>query len=96
MIKKLVLPIFLFLINFLFVFNVQASEENWKYAQEGGKIILIRHALAPGGGDPAGFKIDDCKTQRNLNQTGINQSKNIGELFKKNKLIVSCIAEIII
>ena len=86
MIKKLVLPILLFLINFLFVFNVQASEENWKYAQEGGKIILIRHALAPGGGDPAGFKIDDCKTQRNLNQTGINQSKNIGELFKKNKV----------
>ena len=86
MIKKLVLPIFLFLINFLFVFNVQASEENWKYAQEGGKIILIRHALAPGGGDPAGFKIDDCKTQRNLNKAGIKQSKKIGKLFKKNKV----------
>ena len=86
MIKKLVLPIFLFLINFLFVFNVQASEENWKYAQEGGKIIFIRHALAPGGGDPAGFKIDDCKTQRNLNKAGIKQSKKIGKLFKKNKV----------
>ena len=35
-------------------------------AQEGNKIIIIRHALAPGSGDPKGFKIDDCKTQRNL------------------------------
>ena len=49
---------------------------------------MIRHSLAPGGGDPPGFKINDCKTQRNLNRTGINQSKKIGKLFKKNKVPV--------
>ena len=63
---------------YLFLFNIQANELNWKPAQEGNKIILIRHSIAPGGGDPAGFKINDCKTQRNLNQAGINQSKSIG------------------
>ena len=54
--------------------------------QEGKKLVFIRHALAPGGGDPKGFKINDCKTQRNLNRSGVNQSKKIGKLFKKNKV----------
>ena len=63
-----------------------SSEQNWKPAQEGNKVILIRHSLAPGGGDPTGFKINDCKTQRNLNRAGITQSKKIGKLFKKNKV----------
>ena len=84
MIKKIVPLVVFSLIFSLFLFNIQANEINWKPAQEGNKIILIRHALAPVGGDPVGFNINDCKTQRNLNQTGIKQSKKIGELFKKN------------
>ena len=74
------------LIFSLFSFHSHSSAQNWKPAQEGNKVILIRHSLAPGGGDPTGFKIDDCKTQRNLNRAGINQSKKIGKLFKKNKV----------
>ena len=70
------------LILSLFSIHSHSSEQNWKPAQEGNKVILIRHSLAPGGGDPAGFKINDCKTQRNLNRVGINQSKKIGNLFK--------------
>ena len=66
--------------------NTYASEPNWEPAKEGDKIILIRHALAPGRGDPKEFKLDDCKTQRNLNETGINQSKKIGKLFKEKKI----------
>ena len=49
-------------------------------AKNGDKVILIRHSLAPGNGDPSGFKINDCKTQRNLSLEGINQSKKIGKL----------------
>ena len=46
------------LIFSLLSFQVHSSsEQNWKPAQEGNKVILIRHSLAPGGGDPAGFKI---------------------------------------
>tara|TARA_B100001121_G_C18317665_1_gene447210 strand:+ start:27 stop:584 length:558 start_codon:yes stop_codon:yes gene_type:complete len=66
--------------------NTHASDLGWKPAQEGNKIIWIRHALAPGGGDPKGFKIEECKTQRNLNETGINQSKKIGKLFKEKRI----------
>ena len=70
MINKKVPRLFLSFIFSLFLLNVQANEINWKPAQEGNKIIFIRHSIAPGGGDPPGFKINDCSTQRNLNQTG--------------------------
>ena len=82
---SLSLKVFLF---FFISLQLNASEKAWNIAQEGNKIILIRHSLAPGGGDPVGFKIDDCKTQRNLNRVGINQSKKIGKLFKQNNVPV--------
>ena len=80
---SLLANLFLF---FLFTSQINASEQAWKIAQEGDKIILIRHSLAPGGGDPAGFKIDDCKTQRNLSNIGKNQAKKIGSFFKDNNI----------
>ena len=87
--KNKIISLILNLIIFsLFSFQINASEQAWNLAKEGDKIILIRHSLAPGGGDPQGFKIDDCDTQRNLNRKGINQSKKIGKLFKKNKVPV--------
>ena len=73
------------LIIFLFL-NYQPVYSNWDPAKDGNKIIFIRHSLAPGRGDPKEFKINDCKTQRNLNEIGINQSKKIGKLFKKNNI----------
>jgi len=88
MIKNIV-PHLIFITIFSLAFNiVQSSEVNWQPAKNGNKIILIRHALAPGGGDPPGFLINDCKTQRNLNQAGIDQSKKIGELFKNNDVLI--------
>ena len=49
--------------------------------QEGGKVIFIRHAYAPGSGEPANFDINDCDTQRNLNYSGKLHAKNIGNFF---------------
>ena len=73
----------IFLIIFLFsFFKGNHVHANWDPALDGDKVILIRHSKAPGTGDPSGFKIDDCRTQRNLSQEGINQSKKIGKLFK--------------
>ena len=86
--KSNIISLILSLFFFLFTSQLNASDQAWNIAQEGNKIILIRHSLAPGGGDPAGFKIDDCKTQRNLSKKGINQSKKIGKLFKKNKVSI--------
>ena len=47
-----------------------------------GTVIFFRHALAPGYGDPTNFQVDDCATQRNLDQRGREQSKRIGDAFK--------------
>ena len=49
--------------------------------KRGGNLIFIRHAYAPGGGDPKNFDINDCNTQRNLNNSGKKQAKNIGNFF---------------
>ena len=83
--KKQIISLLIIIFS-LISFHTHASEQNWKPAQDGDKIILIRHAKAPGGGDPEGFKIDDCKTQRNLDMMGINQAKKIGKLFREKKV----------
>ncbi len=54
--------------------------------EDGGKLIFIRHAYAPGNGDPNNFNLNDCSTQRNLNKEGREQAKYIGEFFKKNEI----------
>ena len=54
--------------------------------KQGGKLIFIRHAYAPGGGDPINFDINVCNTQRNLNNSGRNQADKIGSLFKDNNI----------
>ena len=50
----------------------------------GGHILMIRHALAPGTGDPANFRIGDCSTQRNLDNHGRKQAKAIGDWLRSN------------
>ena len=50
----------------------------------GGHILMIRHALAPGTGDPANFRIGDCSTQRNLDDRGRQQAKAIGNWLRSN------------
>jgi len=44
-----------------------------------GKVIFLRHALAPGNGDPKNFDLNDCHTQRNLDETGRQQARSIGK-----------------
>ena len=55
---------------------------------EGGKIIFIRHAYAPGSGDPDNFNLNDCSTQRNLSDEGREQAKLIGKFFRENHIKV--------
>lgn len=49
---------------------------------QGGRVLLIRHAEAPGVGDPPGFRLDDCTTQRNLDERGRAQARRIGERLR--------------
>jgi phosphohistidine phosphatase SixA len=48
----------------------------------GGEVLLIRHAAAPGTGDPAGFRLGDCATQRNLSDSGREQARAIGDWLR--------------
>ena len=56
----------------------------WSALRGGGHAILLRHALAPGTGDPPGFRLDDCGTQRNLSNEGRAQAAAIGKAFRDN------------
>ena len=76
---------------FIFIFltcGVKADLDNnlIKELKQGGKLIFIRHAYAPGNGDPQNFNLYDCSTQRNLSENGREQSKKIGNLFLKNNI----------
>lgn len=60
------------------------SETLWQALRQGSAVALIRHAEAPGTGDPAGFRLDDCATQRNLSEAGRNQARRLGNAFRQN------------
>jgi phosphohistidine phosphatase SixA len=47
-------------------------------------VVLFRHAEAPGVGDPAGFRLGDCRTQRNLSDRGRAQARALGERFRRH------------
>ena len=70
----------------VFLNSAFSNEKLITSLKEGGKLIFIRHAHAPGNGDPENFNLKDCSTQRNLNREGINQSKKIGLFFTQNKI----------
>ena len=53
-----------------------------EHMRKGGVVLMIRHALAPGIGDPEDFSIDDCATQRNLNDVGREQARSIGNWLR--------------
>ena len=48
----------------------------------GGHVLMVRHAYAPGSGDPPHFQVNDCTTQRNLNDQGRAQSRRIGQWLR--------------
>ena len=54
-------------------------------------VVFLRHALAPGFGDPEEFQINDCSTQRNLDQAGQRQARFIGEYLRDNKIVFDTI-----
>ena len=78
--------IFIFFFFILFSTPVNSQAELSNLLKDGNKLIFIRHAYAPGNGDPSNFRLNDCSTQRNLNRKGIVQSKKIGLFFSTEKI----------
>jgi broad specificity phosphatase PhoE len=70
------------------------SQEAWAALAKGGHVALIRHGNAPPGygGDPPGFRMDDCSTQRNLDDKGRAQASALGEAFRNYGVRVDRIA----
>jgi phosphohistidine phosphatase SixA len=63
--------------------------EIWQQLRTGtGYAVLLRHALAPGTGDPAGFRLGDCSTQRNLSPEGRRQAIAIGAQWRRERMPV--------
>ena len=80
-----------FLLIFITINSPVKAELNQNMIYElkqGGKLIFIRHAIAPGGGDPINFDIKKCSTQRNLSVSGRKQAKEIGSFFKNNNILI--------
>lgn len=66
----------------LVALSADACADAWQALREGQALLLIRHATAPGVGDPPGFALDDCSTQRNLNERGRSEARAWGELLR--------------
>ena len=62
----------------------------WAALRE-GNIVIFRHANAPGGGDPSGLRLGDCSTQRNLDASGREQARRIGERLRQERVAVGAV-----
>ena len=87
MIKKLIIIV----LTFFYSLSGNANPDFEKILKQNNKLIFIRHALAPGNGDPDNFDIFDCSTQRNLNSVGREQSIELGKFFDTNKISIDLV-----
>ena len=79
------IPILILLVLFS-NFSIASSEVSKIIKNNNVNVIFLRHAIAPGYGDPDNFKLGDCNTQRNLSVEGREQAKTIGDYFRTNEI----------
>ena len=68
-----------------------AADTVWEALQTAGSIVVLRHSFAPGGFDPPDARLDDCSTQRNLDDSGRRQARLIGEAFRQHGITVGAV-----
>ena len=68
---------------FLCLLPTSLWANDWDALRAPGAIALMRHAIAPGGGDPASFVLGDCSTQRNLDGRGRAQAKTKEKVYSE-------------
>ena len=67
------------------------SDAIWEALRAPGTVVILRHSYAPGGFDPPDSKLDDCTTQRNLDDNGRSQARRIGEAFRSHGITVGAV-----
>ncbi|MCC2675155.1 MAG: hypothetical protein K0R58_2102 [Ramlibacter sp.] len=68
----------------------KADDAVWALLQKGGQVVLIRHALTdPGVGDPAGFQLGECRTQRNLSEEGRAEARRLADALRTRRVPVA-------
>jgi len=68
---------------------VQADESAaWAALKAGGHVALMRHAETPGIGDPEGFRLGDCATQRNLDARGRDEARVAGDRLRAERVTI--------
>lgn len=69
-----------------------ADEALWSLLKKGGQLVLMRHAVTtPGVGDPPGFRLGDCSTQRNLTDDGRLDAKRVGAAFRARGIVIESV-----
>ncbi|MCR9157482.1 MAG: histidine phosphatase family protein [Rhodobacteraceae bacterium] len=74
------------LLFLIFMLPSAALANDWAVLDTPGTFAIMRHALAPGTGDPANLTVGNCSTQRNLSQQGRDQATRIGQAFRDRGL----------
>jgi len=69
----------------------QGAEPVWEALRAPGTVVVLRHSYAPGGFDPPDARLDDCATQRNLDDNGRAQARRIGEAFRQHGIAVGTV-----
>jgi phosphohistidine phosphatase SixA len=68
-----------------------AEEAVWETLRTPGAVVVLRHSYAPGAFDPPDAKLEDCSTQRNLDEDGRAQARHVGEAFRQHGIVVGAV-----
>jgi len=71
--------------------DAHATDAIWEALRTPGSVVVLRHSYAPGGFDPPTARLDDCSTQRNLDESGRTQAHHVGEAFRQHGIAVGTI-----
>jgi phosphohistidine phosphatase SixA len=71
--------------------GAHASEPVWDALRTPGAVVVFRHSYAPGAFDPPDAKLEDCSTQRNLDENGRAQARRTGEAFRRHGIAVGAV-----
>jgi phosphohistidine phosphatase SixA len=71
--------------------TAHAADTVWDALREPGSVVIVRHSYAPGTFDPPDARLDDCSTQRNLDEAGRAQARALGEAFRTHGIVVGTV-----